>query len=39
METFGNEASFVAINRAISFAFEAKNPFAANNVHVRGGGT
>jgi hypothetical protein len=36
VETLGDEACFVAINGAISFAFKAENPLAANNVHVGG---
>jgi hypothetical protein len=34
VKTLGNETCFVMINRAISFVFETKKPFAANNIHV-----
>ena len=36
MKSFSNKASFVAVDGAISFSFEAKNPFAADYVHVGG---
>jgi hypothetical protein len=36
VETFGNEKTFVAINRAITFAFEVKHPLASNCVLVQG---
>jgi hypothetical protein len=38
VKTLGNKSGFVAINGSISFAFETKNPFAANDVGIGGGG-
>jgi hypothetical protein len=37
MEGFGDKASFMAINGAISFVFEMEHPFSANYVHVYSG--
>jgi hypothetical protein len=36
VETFGDKVSFVTINGAVSFVVEVEDPFATNNVHVRG---
>jgi hypothetical protein len=36
VETFGNEKTFVAIDGAITFAFEVKHPLASNYVLVEG---
>ena len=38
MKTLGDESGFVAIDGSISFAFETKNPFVANNVGIGSGG-
>jgi hypothetical protein len=37
VKALGDESGFVAIDGSISFAFEMKNLFAANDVCVGGG--
>jgi len=37
-QNFGDKAGLVAINGSISFPFYFEDPFAANNIHLRGGG-